>query len=74
MRTVMQALRHGRGVAWDSLIPAFDTAIQQAREAEYLSAHYSPMYGTDISPNYPPLVLDLARAGGWTEAADRSEQ
>lgn len=62
---LMIALKAGRASAWAALKPAFDRAIQMAEEAEHIASHASNQVLANITPAYPPIVLDLARAGDY---------
>ena len=61
---VIERLRAARGLAWPALEPVFDHALVLAQEARYDAAIRSNALMHDFSPDYPPLVTLLARAGG----------
>ncbi|MBW7934697.1 MAG: hypothetical protein H3C62_14040 [Gemmatimonadaceae bacterium] len=70
MSLVVAALMHGAARAeaeWPGLVQAFRTALVQARECEFRAANASELALTTVSPSYPPLVRDLAHAGGYVE-------
>lgn len=67
MSQVMDGLERGLNRAereWPELVQAFRTALVQARECEFRAANASELALTTVSPSYPPLVHDLAYAGG----------
>ena len=64
---VMLNLHRGRDLAWATLKPAFELAINEAEQAEYEANRLSNIAMTSVLPTYPPWVLRLARAGAAAE-------
>ena len=64
MTETVRLLQRARSLAWGKLIPVFDWAIHEAREAEYYADVASNKVQVGIKPAYPPIVTLLAVAGG----------
>ena len=64
MSVTIENLERGRDLAWLLLQPAFDHAIMQAQESEYIAGQASNMAQCSVSPVYPPLVVKLAASTG----------
>lgn len=62
MSDTINRLKRARGTAWAALRPAFDHAIMQAKEVEYLALQAQNIAMTGVDPAYPPLVLLLAES------------
>lgn len=65
----IRRLQTGRDIAWRSLIPAFDWAIHEAREAECRAAVVSDQVQAGIPPTYPVIVTLLADAVAGLDAS-----
>lgn len=65
---VMANLIRGRDLAWATLKPAFELAINEAEQVEYEANRSCNVAMTRVLPAYPPWVLRLARAGAERQA------